>query len=166
MSAGASQLAGRRLEGSQRPGSRGGNFVLLRAGRLQLLLPQEDVGAAEYLSGVPRATGQHGLFELPVGDAQGTRSARYLAALSDSLALLAEPPPERFLLTAFTPQPDLCLCWDEVKVLIGLTVTPQPLPPATIGAGSPLAEYVEFGENVAYCCTGERLLAHAFPLRA
>jgi hypothetical protein len=141
------------------------NHVLLRVGRLQLLLPQEDVGAAEYLSGAPTPTDQHGLFELPDQHAEAgdTAGARYLVALSPSMTLLAEPPPERFLLTALTARPELSLCWDEVKVLIDTAIRPLPLPPAVIGAGSPFTEYVELGDEVAFCCTGARLLAHVLP---
>lgn len=140
-----------------------GNFVLLKAGRLQLLLPQHDVGAAEYLSATPQPTAQAGLFELPADDTAGSR---FVAALSPQMGLLEQLPPGRFLLTSFPSQAGVWMCWDDVKVLIDAEIVPRALPPAMLGAGAPLTEYVEFGDEVAFCCSAERLLAQAFPARS
>ena len=45
-----------------------GNFVLLRADTLRLLLPQHEVGAAEYIEGAPGPGSAGGLFEYGDGD--------------------------------------------------------------------------------------------------
>lgn len=140
-----------------------GNFVLLKAGRLQLLLPQHDVGAVENLSTKLQPTGQAGLFELPADD---STDVRFVAVLSPQMRLLEQLPPGRLLLTSFPSQTGVLMGWDDVKVLIDAGIVPRALPPAMLGAGCPLTEYVEFGEEVAFCCSAERLLAQAFPARS
>jgi hypothetical protein len=137
-----------------------GNFVLLRASKLQLLLPQADVGAAEYLAAPPRASGQPGLFDLDNEDPQAP--PRMALALSEKMSPLAEFPAGRFLLTSFPAQDGIVLCWDEVKVLIDVELQPQTLPPALLPPDAPLREFVEFDGALAFCCNGERLLAQAF----
>ena len=52
-----------------------GNFVMLRAGSLRLLLRKEEVGAARYLGVRPEPSGEPGLFRL--GD---DPAGHYLAA--------------------------------------------------------------------------------------
>jgi hypothetical protein len=155
-----------------------GNFVLLRAGIVQLLLPQADVGAAEYLAAPPRPSTQPGLFELDgQAESDGNDEAeapspesgpptRLAAALSADLLPLARFPTDRFVLTSFPAQPGLVLCWDEVKVLIGVELQPHPIPVALLPPDAPLREFVQFGDGLAFCCTGERLLAHAFAPRS
>ena len=140
-----------------------GNFVLLKAGRLQVLLPRGDVGTVEYLSTVPTPTGQAGLFELPADNAGGTRC---VAALSPQMRLLERSPAGRFLLTSFPSRPDVSLCWDEVKVLIDLDIVPRVLPTAMLGPGAPFTEYVALGDGLAFLCNAERLIAHAFSARS
>lgn len=141
-----------------------GNFVLLKADKLQLLLPQEDVGAASHLDAQPRETGQNGLFELDSETEGGT--PRFVAALSGQMDLLAQFPAGRFLLTSFEAQGAVLMCWNEVKVLIDAELQPRPLPAVMLPEGAPLREYVEFGDELAFCCTAERLLEHAFAARS
>lgn len=139
-----------------------GNFVLLKAGTLQLLLPQGDVGAAQYLPTDPlQPSDQPGLFELPASD---SGDAMYVAALSPQMGLLPALPPGRFLMTSFFPQTGIAMCWDEVRVLIDTEISPRSLPTVMVSAYSPLTAYVAFGDEIAFCCTAERLLAHAFPV--
>lgn len=140
-----------------------GNFVLLKAGRLQLLLPQHDVGAVEHLATAPQASGQAGVFELPADD---TADSRCVAALSPQMGLLEQLPPGRFLLTSFPSQPGVLMGWDDVKVLIDAEIVPRALPPSMLGAGSLLTEYVEFGDEVAFCCSAESLFSQAFQARS
>lgn len=108
-------------------------------------------------------TGQAGLFELPTDDTAGSR---FVAALSPQMGLLEQLPPGRFLLTSFPSLADVLMCWDDVKVLIDAEILPRALPPTMLGAAAPLTEYVEFGDEVAFCCSAERLLAQAFPARS
>jgi hypothetical protein len=147
----------------QETAPRKGNFVLLTAGNLQLLLPQEDVGVADYLAEPPEPTEQPGVFAMHVDDEGVTH---YVAALSPRMTLLAALPPERFLLTMFPAQPGVWMCWDDVNILIDTEITPHALPPAMIGPDSPLTAYVELGDKLAFLCSAERLLAQTFPARS
>lgn len=58
-----------------------GNFVLLKADGLQLLLPQQDVGAAEYLDSAPLS---HSAIALPVTPGSVQVSDAALCPLSDT----------------------------------------------------------------------------------
>ncbi len=133
--------------------------MLLRAGRLQLLLPQVEVGAAEFLDGAVQPSLERGFFEVASGDGQ---PSRLLVALSDRMDLLAEPPQARFLMTAFPVRPGILMCWDGVQVLLDVDITPRALPPAMMAPGTPVSEYVEFGEEIAFVGDADRLLAHVF----
>lgn len=140
-----------------------GNFVVLRAGNLQLVLPQADVGAAQYLADRPRGSAAAGMFELP-GDADS--APRRVVALSAQMTPLPQLPDDRFLMTSFEAQAGVALCWDEVKVLIDVELQPQPLPAVMLPPDAPLTEFVEIDGEMVFCCTGARLLAHAFAARS
>jgi hypothetical protein len=140
-----------------------GNFVLLKADSLSLLLPQQEVGAAIYLEGQPRDSGQSGVFELDPAVEGG--ATRFVAALSGKMELLPSFPEGRFLMTSFDAQGGMLMCWNEVKVLIDVELQPKPLPAAMLPEGAPLREYVEFGDELAFCCSAEGLLEHAFAAR-
>jgi hypothetical protein len=114
-----------------------GNFVLLRAGTLRLLLPQGDVGAAEYLD---RA-----------------EEERPLVALSSRMTLLPECPPERFVAAPLHDGGDLGWCWDELQVLIDVELQPQPLPPSLLTHSTPVSHYVEHDGELAYLCNAQSL---------
>ncbi len=139
-----------------------GNFVLLKAGHLQLLLPQDDVGAAEFLDGTVQPSLERCFFEVTTG---GAAQERLLVALSERMTLLEEPPRERFLLTAFPARPGILMCWDEVQVLLDKEIAPCALPPAVMAPGAPVSEYVEFGDDIAFLCDADRLLAHVFSVQ-
>jgi hypothetical protein len=120
------------------PGILRGNFVLLRAGTLRLLLPQEGVGAAEYLD---------------VDDAD-----RPLAALSAQMGLLARRPPERFIVTSLNDGgAGLGWCWDELQVLIDVELQPHPLPASLLTRATPVSHYVEHEGELAYLCSAQGL---------
>ena len=139
-----------------------GNFVLLKADALHLLLPQEDLGAAEYLEGTPRASSQPGWFEI---DGQGDRAPRLVAALSAAMEPLPALPAGRFLLTGLAAQDGVALCWNEVKVLIDVELETHELPPVLLPPDAPLRRFVEFDDGPAFCCSGQGLLAYAFAQR-
>jgi hypothetical protein len=123
-----------------------GNFVLLRAGRLRLLLPQQDVGAAEYLD---------------------TETAeRSLVALSARMTLLPERPPERFVVAPLNDGSELGWCWDELQVLIDIELKPQPLPPSLLTRQTPVSHYVEHEGELAYLCSAQRLSEFALTTAA
>lgn len=134
-----------------------GNFVVLRADALRLLLPQEDVGVAEYLEGEPLPSSEQGVFRHGEGE-----SARAVLALSPRLRPLAQFPRERFLLTRLhAAGGELSLAWNEVRVLIGAKLQRQPLPPAMRRPDGPIDGYVEQDGELLLCSTAERVLAHA-----
>jgi hypothetical protein len=114
-----------------------GNFVLLRAGALRLLLPQDGVGAAEYLD----------------GDA----TDRPLAALSAQMTLLAERPPGRFIVAPLNDGSELGWCWDELQVLIGIELEPRALPASLLTPQTPVSHYVEYEGALAYLCDAQRV---------
>lgn len=136
--------------------SRGrGNFVVLRAGALRLLLPHEDVGAAEHLGEPPPGAAQAGVFELEV---LGERRA--VVALSEQLRPLECFPSGRFVLARLHGG-EASFAWDEVRVLIDTAVDARPLPPAMRTAGGPIDGYVQLGGELLLCATAPRVLAYA-----
>lgn len=132
-----------------------GNFVVLRAGTLRLLLPHEDVGAAEHLGEAPAGPAQAGIFELEV---LGERRA--VVALSEQLRPLERFPGGRFVLARLHGG-EASFAWDEVRVLIDAAVDPRPLPPAMRSAGGPIDGYVQLGGELLLCATAPRVLAYA-----
>jgi len=133
------------------------SFVLLRADTLRLVLPQQDVGLAEYMESQPLPTAEPGLFEYAVGDA-----GRIVAALSPALRPLEVFPSGRFVLTTLRADgAELCLAWEEVRVLIDAPLQPQPLPPALRTRGGPIEGYAEHAGQLLLCTTARRLLAYA-----
>lgn len=149
-----------RCAGPEAPVSRAearGNFVMLRAGGLRLLLPHEDVGAAEYIEGLPATTAQPGRFEHEV---LGER--RVIVALSEQLRALEAFPAGRFVLTRLhAGASELSLAWDEVRVLIDAVLEPLPLPPAMRSPQGPIDGYVRLDGKLLLCATASRVLAYA-----
>jgi len=138
-----------------------GNYVLLRADTLRLLLPQDEVGDVEYLETRPRSRAQAGLFDLPQGD--GVRS---VAALSHRMTLLPTFPDDRFLVTSLAGAGDnIVWSWNEVKVLFDVTLHLRTLPAVLRGPDMPVDEYVEAEDGIAYLCSGQRLGAFAIARR-
>ncbi len=136
-------------------GARRGNFVVLRAGGLRLLLPHEDVAAAEHIGEAPVGVARAGIFELEV---LGERRA--VVALSEQLRPLERFPAGRFVLARLHGG-EASFAWDEVRVLIDAAVEARPLPPAMRSAGSPIDGYVQLGGELLLCATAPRVLAYA-----
>ncbi len=126
-----------------------GNYVLLTADALQLLLPQHDVGAAEYLSGTPEPSRQFGVFS-------GENGRRY-AALSSEMKLLGQYPAGRFLATSIGEQDDLFWCWNELRVMIDAELEICALPPVLCAPDTPVRQYAEIDGKLAYLCTAEQM---------
>lgn len=135
--------------------ARRGNFVVLRAGALRLLLPHGEVGAAEYLGQAPAGAAPGGIFELEV---LGERRA--VVALSPQLRPLERFPAGRFVLARLQGG-ELSFAWDEVRVLIDAAVEPRPLPPAMRSDRGPIDGYVQLGAELLLCATAARVLAYA-----
>jgi hypothetical protein len=118
-----------------------GNFVMLRAGALRLVLPQHDVGAARYIE---------------------AGNAGECIALSEGMSMLPARPPERFIAAEFTgEQAGVAWSWDELRVMIGAQFDPVPVPNALQAEGSPLRAYVEIDGNLAFLCSAEALCNYA-----
>jgi hypothetical protein len=133
-----------------------GNFVLLRADELWLLLPQHEVGAVEYLEAPPVASfGQPGLHLQQHAD-----GPRQLAALSSDMQALEAFPTERRLVTALAGT-SIAWCWDEVQVLIDANLQPLPLPRVLRGPEMPVHQFVEHGAGLAFVCSARALCSHA-----
>jgi hypothetical protein len=134
-----------------------GNFVLLRADSLRLLLPQQDVGAAEYVEHEVRATAQRGMYEHGEGD-----DLRWVVALSERMRPLASFPTDRFVLASLEADGTaLSFAWNEVQVLIDADFEKHELPTALRAPDAPIDAYVELDGEVVLSTTAERLLAYA-----
>ena len=132
-----------------------GNYVLLRADTLRLLVPQADVGATEHIGGVPQATDDPGMFMLGEGDA-----VQAVVALSPDMRASVMFPADRFLLTPLRSQwGELSFAWNEVRVLIAPNFRRHALPTAIQLEGAPIDAYVEFDGALALCTTAERVMA-------
>ncbi len=136
---------------------RRGNYVLLTADTLHLLLPQHEVGAAEYLEGALEAAEEPGLLKL-----RGADNGRRFAALSAQIKLLPQCPAGRFLITPLGDDGDgLGWCWNEVQVLIDVELPIRPVPEVLLAPGAPVSQYAEFQGKLAYLCNAQQLAAYA-----
>lgn len=134
-----------------------GNYVLLTADTLLLLLPQDEVGAAEYLEGELEASDEPGLLKL-----RGTDDPRRYAALSPHMTLMPQCPPGRFLVTSLGDGTDeLGWCWDELKILIDVKLPIHPLPPVLLTPATPVDRYVELDGKLAYLCNARQVKSFA-----
>ena len=139
------------------PASLRGNFVLLRADTLRLLLPQSEVGAAGYLDTRPEPTAQAGLLRLP-----GPAGERHVAALSAHMTLLPACPAERFIVATLGDSGEgLEWCWDELRVLINIEVHAQPIAALLLAPHTPVTHYAELGGELAYLCNADQVKAYA-----
>jgi hypothetical protein len=146
----------------QQRAARRGNYVLLTADTLHLLLPQHEVGAAEYLDGTLEAAEESGLLKL-----RGKDSPRRFAALSAGMTLLPNCPPGRFLVTPLGEGGDsLGWCWNELQILIDVELVMHPLPEVLLARDTPVKQYVELEGKLAYVCSAEQLFAYALQPRA
>lgn len=133
-----------------------GNFVLLRADSLRLLLPQQDVGAAEYIEHELRATNEPGLFEYGEGD-----GLRHVIALSEQMRALATFPGGRFVLTKLmADEGELSFVWNEVQVLINADLERHPLPAAMHVPGAPIGAYVERDGELVLCTSAGHVISY------
>jgi hypothetical protein len=135
---------------------RRGNFVLLRADALWLLLPQCEVGAVEYLEAPPQASvANPGLYLQRRAD-----GPRQLAALSSDMTLLDAFPTDRMLVTALVGTP-IAWCWNEVMVLIDTSVQPRSIPRVLHAPDMPAHEFIEHDTRLAFVCGARALCAYA-----
>jgi hypothetical protein len=133
-----------------------GNFVLLVADSLRLLLPQEDVVALERIGSNQFPDSATGLFPYRQDEQIGQ-----IVALSERLRPLRIFPRERFLLSRLVSAgQDFFLAWNEVRVLIDVELKPQPLPAVMQVPGAPIEAYVGLDGALVLCSTAAQLLAY------
>lgn len=143
--------------------TRRGDFVLLRADTLRLLLPQHEVAATGYIDHAPLATGEPGRFALP----EGGGAPQDLWALSPQLRPLERFPADRFLYTRLAGAgAAVALAWNEVRVLIGAELALHALPAVMRGAGDLVDAYVELDGELAFCTTARRVRPQAWTPQA
>ncbi|HEY6095018.1 MAG TPA: hypothetical protein VIU93_08705 [Gallionellaceae bacterium] len=136
-----------------------GNYVLLTADTLHLILPQHEVGAAGYLEGGLEASDVPGLLKL-----SGDDGAHRFVALSAQMTPLPHCPPERFLVASLGEEDDeLSWCWNELQVLINVELPLHRLPSVLCAPDTPVDRYVEIEGKLAYLCSARQLRAFAFP---
>ena len=129
-----------------------GNYVLLRADGLRLVLPQRDIRSTDYIMSRPvRMDGENGLLHVP-----GSTDAAVYVAVSAGMQLLEECPADRFISTVLQGL-DVHWCWSDVRVLLNAELHPLPLPVSLIAPGTPVREVVAVGGEWAYMCSAEIL---------
>ena len=129
-----------------------GNYVLLRADGLRLVLPQRDIRSTDYVMSRPvRMDGENGLLHVP-----GSTDAAVYVAVSAGMQLLEECPADRFISTVLQGL-DVHWCWSDVRVLLNAELHPLPLPVSLIAPGTPVREVVAVGGEWAYMCSAEIL---------
>jgi len=139
-------------------GSIAGNFLLVRADTLSLLLPLDGIGAAGYLEEEPTATELPGLFT--TGDAD---QSRFVIAPSGRLRPLAHYPAARFVVTPVEFEgKEILVAWSEMKVLIAARFDVHELPPAATSHGSPGRGYVRIAGRPVFHMDPQRLLGFMF----
>jgi hypothetical protein len=135
-----------------------GNFVLLVADSLRLLLPQEDVVALERIGSNQFPDSASGLFAYRPSDQ--SEHTGHIVALSEQMLPLRVFPRERFLLSRLVSGAhDFFLAWNEVRVLIDIELKPQPLPAVMQVAGAPIEAYVALDGEWMLCSTAAKLLS-------
>ena len=154
------------LEAESTPALRG-NYVLLRADTLRLLLPQHEVGAADYLAATLEPSDVAGLHRYAQdADTTASTDARWFAALSKDMELLPTFPSDRFVVTPLAEGDDgLAWCWNEVKILIDVELHPQTVPAVLAAPYTPVEHFVELDGEFAYLSSAERLRAYALTPR-
>ena len=140
-----------------------GNYVLLRADTLRLLLPQHEVGALEYLESVPASGDVPGLF---LSTGKGEMPDRRFVALSAQMSLLTSFPAQRFVYTTLGDSEDdlLSWCWDEVQVLPELELSPQTLPAVLRAPQTPVVRFAEYKDEIVFLCSARQLRSYALGL--
>ncbi|MDO5653758.1 MAG: hypothetical protein Q4G39_06610 [Brachymonas sp.] len=129
-----------------------GNFILLRADKLRLLLPQEGIQSTDYLQGRPELIeGETGLLHIPDSE----DGAVYVAVGSD-MHLLDMCPADRFVTTSMHGL-DVRWCWSEVRVLMQANLYCEALPAVLLSPHTPVREIVAVGNDWAYLCSAEGL---------
>ena len=130
-----------------------GNYVLLRADTLRLLLPQTDIQSTNYMQTRPEPIeGERGLLHMP-----GSDDGAVYVALSSDMRLLGTCPSDRFVSTRLQGDVDVQWCWSEVRVLMDAQLSCETVPPVLLAPHTPVREMAAVGDEWAYLCPAEVL---------
>ena len=130
-----------------------GNYVLLRADTLRLLLPQSDIQSTDYMQTRPEPIdGESGLLHMPNSD-----DGAVYVALSSDMRLLGACPSDRFVSTRLQGDVDVQWCWSEVRVLMDAQLSCEAVPPVLLAPHTPVHEMVAVGDDWAYLCSADVL---------
>ena len=130
-----------------------GNYVLLRADALRLLLPQTDIQSTNYMQTRPEPIEcERGLLHMP-----GSDDGAVYVALSSDMRLLGTCPSDRFVSTRLQGDVDVQWCWSEVRVLMDAQLSCETVPPVLLAPHTPVREMAAVGDEWAYLCPAEVL---------
>ena len=130
-----------------------GNYVLLRADALRLLLPQTDIQSTNYMQTRPEPIdGERGLLHMP-----GSDDGAVYVALSSDMRLLGTCPSDRFVSTRLQGDVDVQWCWSEVRVLMDAQLSCETVPPVLLAPHTPVREMAAVGDEWAYLSSAEVL---------
>lgn len=135
------------------PAAPADNYVLLTAGVLRLLLPQQDVGEAEYLDGELSPAAEPSRLQFIAAD-----NTRKFVALSENMELLPQCPPNRFMVTRIGAD-ELGWCWDDIQIFRAPRIDLVPLPPVLLSQDTPFTNYLELDGKLAFLCNAQHLRA-------
>ncbi len=124
-----------------------GDHVLLRAGSLRLLLPQEEVGAAVHVE-------QHGK------DAASRSNVGFIS-LDEELRPLPMLPADRFLAVTIGNHEDVAWCWDGIELLPNVEIQARELPTALRAPYTPVDAFAVVKGEIVFLCNSERLRRYA-----
>lgn len=130
-----------------------GRYVLLRADKLRLLMPQTEIDAIEHLDSQPQPSEIPCFLTMPEGG-----DACYLV-LSDDFTLLATCPEDRFVTTRITTEEGMETewCWAETRVLQDFSPEIYEIPDILLTAASPLRQYALMDNEPVFVCSAHTL---------
>jgi hypothetical protein len=139
-----------------------GNFVLLRADSLRVLLPQQDLSSTEYIDSAPSDTSEPCIFSY----SEAGSEPRKVVAVSGQMQPLERFPGDRFLLTQLVDEEHtLSFAWNEMRVLIDVELEQHALPAVMQGSGALIDSYVELDGELVFCMSAQRMISQALATR-
>ncbi len=130
-----------------------GKYVLLRADKLRLLMPQTEIDAIEHLDSQPQPSEIPCFLTMPDGG-----DTCYLV-LSDDFTLLETCPDDRFVTTRITTEEGMETewCWSETRVLQDFTPEIYEIPAILLNTASPLRQYTLMDNQPVFVCSSYTL---------
>lgn len=138
-----------------------GNFLLVAAGKLNLLFPQHQVINITHMDDAR--------YEFDDGnriftDTELKRATQYYMSVDDNLQLCATKPEEdRFIITQFDGL-DAFLSWREMDVLTEVDLQVMPIAPNLLQQNSPISAVVEIKSKPTFVADAAQFIAYIFNL--